>query len=367
LGFLALAKVADFPNFFSLKHFLVCVLNWGLGHASRCVPLIRRIVESGARVSLASDGDALELLRIEFPDLPCLVLPPYRIRYPFGNMTLNMALQMPRVIRAIQQEHRVVKQFVGREKVDCVISDNRYGCWAVKTPSIFLSHQLRPLIPNPLLEGPVHWGIARWLHRFDEVWIPDQPPPHALAEKLHKGFQGRPLRYLGWLSRFATPLPPKNWEYELAAILSGPEPQRTLLEEAVLRQAERIPGKLLLVRGRPSPPQHLPSNVDGCELVSGRELEVWVRKSRFLLCRSGYSSLMDLKALGRSALLVPTPGQTEQLYLAARAREGRWCVVQSQERLDLLAGLEELRALPPFASLQPPSPNWEPLDALLGS
>lgn len=278
-----------------------------------------------------------------------------------------MALQMPRLSWVIQAEQRVVERYIRDEKVDVLLSDNRYGCWSSKVRSIFLTHQLRPLIPNPILERVVHRGLEWWLSRFEEVWIPDQPPPQALAEKLHRGSKGPPLRYLGWLSRFQ-PLPPGDIEYTLAAILSGPEPQRTFLEEAILQQAASVHGKILLVRGRSSalPPKLHPSNVEVLGLVSGEGLAVRVRKSRHLLCRSGYSSLMDLKAMSRSALLVPTPGQTEQLYLANRARELKWCVVQNQEEVDLKSGLEQLEALSSSPHSTPPSPNWEPLLEVLG-
>lgn len=319
------------------KTILFGVLNWGLGHASRSVPLIQALVKSGFDVVIASDGAALDFLKATFPKLVAEPLPAYKVRYSKGrHQTVKIAQQLPKIAWAIIQEQRAVKQLTKKYCPVGLISDNRLGFWHPGVPSAYLSHQLQ----FRLVAGS---AIANWLHhhfykRFTEIWIPDLPPPHSLAGGLSAIFDERLThRHLGPLSRFkaSAAIAPR---YDLLVVLSGPEPQRTLLENIILQQAPDFEGIICVVRGvfKNLPLKVLPSkNVVVIGHVLAEELQALVATSKLLLMRSGYSSIMDLWALQRGAVLIPTPGQPEQEYLAAHLQGNPAFFVMDQSQLGL--------------------------------
>ncbi|TAE49891.1 MAG: hypothetical protein EAZ89_13315 [Bacteroidetes bacterium] len=306
---------------------LVAPLDWGLGHASRCIPLIELLLRQPVQVVLGGAGDSLLLLRRRYPDLPFYELPAYDVRYPrHGGLVAAVLWQIPRLRRVIRKEHAVLEALAAEGQIDAVISDNRYGLWSAQIPSVCVCHQIAPLPPPwiAFLQPLVRRMHQRQLRRFREVWIPDREGEDALAGRLAHGF---PLpdnyHFVGPLSRFAGGATAGVWSRadlpeqvpEVAAVLSGPEPQRSMLEAALLRS---LPQGSWIVQG-------LPAEQD-LRLVQGIWLVPFLETAdlRRLLCgvkrliaRPGYSSLMDFAALGiRNVTLIPTPGQTEQLYLA---------------------------------------------------
>ncbi len=332
-------------------HVLVAVLNWGLGHASRCHVLIEALLARGCQVSLASDGAALQLLRAEWPALRAFSLPSWGVRYPTRSMVANMALLLPTLWRALRAEHRALLQLHSRQHFDCLISDNRYGCYLPDRPSVLLTHQLFPRSPwrwsEPLLHRLLHYLIGR----FDECWVPDWPDPPGLSGALSHGAIALPVRYVGPLSRMSpcrAPTPVRH----LAAVVSGPEPQRTRFEERLLEQWISLPLEGVLVQGLPGKirREKVRPGLERVSFLPKGPLNQIICESEVVVCRPGYSSLMDLATTGARALLVPTPGQTEQIYLAEQMARRGHVVVQSQRKLDLYAGWQRARRLPGFSA-----------------
>jgi UDP:flavonoid glycosyltransferase YjiC (YdhE family) len=328
-------------------HILVTPLHWGLGHATRCIPLIRYWLAAGHRIVLASDGGALALLRTEFPDLPSEVLPAYGIEYRGHSMVLDMARQVPRIMQAIQAEHHTVARIVAQYGITHIVSDNRYGCYHAATHSICITHQLHLRIPNRALQWAANRVLHRILKRFDAIWVPDQPQWPGLAGALaHPPVERPPVRYIGWLSRMPRMTrPPANIPIQrVAVVLSGPEPQRSILESKIMEQvADLTDVSWIIVRGRTDQPRTHYAVLPHVEVVGWLDtaglVEV-LERSDAVVCRSGYSSLMDLAMTGHRALLVPTPGQTEQEYLAAMLEDaGGQFQRQDQSQLDLAAAL----------------------------
>lgn len=327
-----------------MKRILVAPLNWGLGHVTRCIPLIRTLRNMGADLLLASDGGALRLLKAEFPDLPAFDLPSYRIRYESANMVRNIAWQLPRILYAIRSEQWATERLVSEHRIDGIISDNRYGCFSRKAGSVILSHQLYLRVPNRLLQWSANRVLRQALARFDAVWVPDLPAAPGLSGELSHGPEpAHPnVRYIGPLSRFQQ-AGSRDKEYDVAVVLSGPEPQRTYLEQRLLEQAMLLPQKFIFVRGKTRAKAHYyaADNVEVVSYLTSDELNDVLLASDTIICRSGYSSIMDLVALGKKALLIPTPGQTEQEYLAGFLAAQNAFTVQKQEAIDLEAGLEQ--------------------------
>lgn len=324
------------------KRILVAPLNWGLGHATRCIPLIQTLESLGAEVILASDGIALHLLKAEFPHLKTVRLPGYRIRYFTKNMTLNILRQLPRILFAIKSEQWETERIVREHRIQGVISDNRYGCFSRHIPNIILTHQLNLKVPNPFFAWAANRLLRRALAKFQEVWAPDtQHPPTLSATLSHPAPGVKNLQYIGLLSRAAPNPDVVEKDYDVAVVLSGPEPQRSHLEQLLLEQAMLLPRKFIFIQGKTKTKTHhfVADHIEQVSYLTTPELNAVVTASDIVICRSGYSSLMDLAANGKRAVLIPTPGQTEQEYLAECLAQQNHFVVQNQDSIDLEAAL----------------------------
>ena len=304
------------------KNILVAPLNWGLGHATRCIPIINALEENGFNVILASDGDALHLLQKEFPHLLALELPSYNIEYPKNGADFKwkMLKNTPSLFEAVVIEKKMVKKWVKEYRLSGIISDNRLGVLSKKVPSVFMTHQVN------VLSGNTTWASG-WLHRlvisrFTECWIPDVSTIENLSGKLgHLDDPGFDVQFIGPLSRFEKSSLPQV--YDLMVLLSGPEPQRTLLENILHEELTSYEGKVIFIRGVIMEEQEV-RQVDNCliyNFMTTSQLEKAINASEIVLCRSGYTTLMDLSKLGKKAFFIPTPGQYEQEYLAKKMKK----------------------------------------------
>lgn len=319
----------------SQKRILIAPLNWGLGHATRCMPIINTLSQLGAEVVIASDGRAAHLLQKEYPHLTHLQLPAYNIRYWSSNMFLNIAPQLPKIQWAMLKEYFKTQKIIKAYNIDAIISDNRFGCFSPKIPSIFLTHQLNIKIPNPLVERLVKWINHFYIKRFDACWIPDIADSKNLGGSLSHGDFSFPITYLGVLSRMSFFNIDKK--YDIAAVLSGPEPQRTILEKKLITQLAQLPYRSILVKGKTNEQENIKYNehLDIQSFMTANELNDTLLASDLVISRAGYSTIMDLAQLGKKALLIPTPGQTEQEYLAQYFKQSGIFYTQSQEALYL--------------------------------
>jgi predicted glycosyltransferase len=326
---------------------LITPLHWGLGHVTRCVPLVRALLAQQIPVVLASDGAAYDLLKAEFSDLPIEALPPYHIRYDTHHMIWNMARQLPRILFAIRTEQWATERIVRQHGITHIISDNRYGCFSRHTRNVLLTHQLHLRIPNRVLQWSANRVLHQALRQFDEVWVPDHADEPSLSGALsHPSLAHPPVRYTGPLTRMQ-PQPDAELHYDIAVVLSGPEPQRTHFERLLIEQLIALPFKTIVVQGLTQKKRHyfVADHIEVVGYMTSADLNNTMNRSRYLICRSGYSSIMDLAVLGKKALLVPTPGQTEQEYLAQQLSEKGYCVSQPQVSLHLeqaLAALENI-------------------------
>ena len=323
---------------------LICPLNWGLGHATRCVPIIKSLTAQGHKVVVAADEGPLAFLQKEFPDLDFIKLPGFSPRYSRSNtQVFKMMAAFPGALRDFRRDHKTIEQIVKNSHIDLVISDNRFGCWTKKVPCIFITHQLHIQIPKVwrFASPIVNMFNNSYLRKYDEIWVPDSADEPSLAGRLsHPAIKRFKTRYIGFLSRFSSDNhadTAKDNKY--LVILSGPEPQRTMLEDIVLKQAAQIKDNVLILRAKPDTydlPGDIPANVSMFNHVDDEMFLQLVNSAENIICRGGYSSLMDLVRLGRNAFLVPTPGQTEQEFLAGHlSRLGcfNWCR-QSDFKLD---------------------------------
>ena len=336
---------------------------------------------------VACTGVQKALLREEFPSLTFIELRGYEIRYDKNRALtiLRLLTEIPKILIRIKREKAWLGHFAAREGLDLVISDNRYGLTIPGIPCIFITHQLLIKTPFGAWADRILQALNyRIIRRFSRCWIPDIVS-HGLAGDLShpRRMPTVPTRYIGWLSRFDAPAgrdPAGSSAPLLVALLSGPEPQRTLLEKDIFRQAQAMADKspqcrLVIVRGlpggsdRPSaarsssdpaaaspaslaasePAGHLASASQAPSLpywvtihnhLPAKALEPLLDAASVVLARPGYSTVMDLERLGKRALFIPTPGQTEQEYLGPYLAAKGWATCVDQRVFSLATALE---------------------------
>ena len=324
---------------------LVAPLDWGLGHATRCIPIIQALLNRHIEVLLAAEGPAASLLKKEFPTLTILPLKGYNITYSRNKKLffVKMFLQLAKIISIIKYEKKWLKKVVEEYQIDTVISDNRFGLQKTGITSIYITHQLFIETGNKGLNKIAQKIHYRFINRFDECWVPDAEGNINLGGKLsHPAIKPLvPVKYLGCLSRFKKEDTVK--ENYLLILLSGPEPQRAIFENILFKQLTQLDLPVVIVRGLPGEKNELKiknKNVKIFNHLPTEKLSMLIQQSRLVLARAGYSTIMDLVALGQNAVLIPTPGQTEQEYLAHYLR-GQKIFFAVEQKIFLLKELME--------------------------
>ena len=346
---------------------LVAPLDWGLGHASRCIPIVEALLAAQMEPVIAAQGQGKALLQLHFRELEFIDLPGFEASYPAGSgMTWHLLKRLPALLHAIWQEHRLLDVAIDRYHLQGVISDNRYGLWSRKVTSVFVTHQLqiKAGVFSRGINAINHWFMGKFAH----CWVPDAAGEASLAGELS---QGQGVQRIGFLSRFssnggevsgfsgsgaATAL---NAHVDFLGVVSGPEPQRGLFEGLLQLLFERLDGSAVLLTGQPSvlgqqgqghaqvPPlrRGVLTPLPHC---SDADFAGFARQARFVFSRPGYSTLMDFCCLGIQAkcIFVPTPGQPEQAYLGRLMQEKGIGLCVTQEELETyVAAPEELLRL----------------------
>ncbi len=320
------------------KKILVAPLNWGLGHAARCIPVIRELQKHDFEPVIASDGQALQLLTKEFPHLIHEELPSYEIRYTKKGKSLKWKLMMdsPRIMNTIRKEKAIAKTLVAKYDLKGIISDNR---WGVRTDmlkkNVFITHQLNVLSGNTsFLSSFIQ---QQYIDKFDQCWVPDMEKTENLSGKLgHLPTKPGHVKYIGILSRMQKKSVPILYDYLI--LLSGPEPQRSILESILLKEFNDTSLKVLFIRGLvKDDPYNLSKNenIKIKNYLFGKPLEEALNSSRYIISRSGYTTLMDMTKLEKKAFFIPTPGQYEQEYLAERLTKMNIAASCSQEDFNI--------------------------------
>jgi hypothetical protein len=340
------------------KTVLVCPMDWGLGHASRCIPVIKAFRNEGCRVIVGASGAGADFIGRELktaaPEI--IPFPGFSVSYSRSFLFARLLLQVPQFLYHVAKEKRLLEKMVDKFKPGLIVSDNRYGLVHDSVPSVLITHQIRPSLTSLFksLEDPLSAVIRKWAMSFDECWIPDFPDCSAAGE-LIGGWDRLPrVFFTGWLSRFRPgagiiPARPsgrypgeqsphrKDSVYRMMFILSGQEPLRGMLEGRIIEGCLKSGIKALLVRGLPGIPAKTErrGNLEIVTFLDSAEMYKAIGKSQIVVCRSGYSSVMDMLALGKRAVLVPTPGQTEQEYLGKWLGGKGWFHVVSQKDFDV--------------------------------
>ncbi|MEI6695198.1 MAG: glycosyltransferase [Bacteroidota bacterium] len=330
------------------KNILICPLDWGLGHASRCVPVIKAFIEANANVIIAADNRPLAFLSKEFPDLKCIRFPGYQIKYQRkGSLSLKFIAMLPQILIGIYQENRLLDKIIDEYAIDVVFSDNRFGLWNKKTKCIFMTHQV--LIKSPVkfafIDKMLYFINKMFIRNYSECWIPDFEGNVNLSGDLsHKYKLPIDTYFIEPLSRFKYfEAINENKKIDLLVLLSGPEPQRTIFEAIILKQLANNTIKTVIVQGTPETEEAITisENLKIYSHLDTDTLQKFTQQANIILCRSGYSTIMDMAVFGKKAILVPTPGQTEQEYLANYYKGKKYFYTVTQKLFNLDEALEQ--------------------------
>lgn len=333
------------------KRILICPLDWGLGHATRCIPIIREFLNQKAEILIAADKLPLELLKKEFPELTFIKLKGYEINYPKnGSMLIKMFFSIPKIILRILKEKRELKKIILNHKIDIVVSDNRYGCYSKFTKNIFITHQL--MIKSPFGESLLHKIVLYFVKRYDECWIPDFEGKENLSGDLtHKFPVPKNAVFIGPLSRLKK-RKINNKDIDILAIISGPEPQKSIFEKLIIDELKKMEGKIVCVCGNPEKTVESTSikNIEFISYADSNVLEELIERAKIIVSRSGYSTIMDLYKMSKKAIFIPTPGQTEQEYLADFLMNKGLIVCNHQNDINLKLAIQKLEHTSGFYS-----------------
>lgn len=332
-----------------------------MGHTMRCVPLIDHILRRGHHIFFAGNGPQRRAIGHFGDNFSFVYLDGYNVTYSAANRVAQAGLlrQLPHIAASIHREHSWLEDAAERLQLHGIISDNRYGLFHSDIPSVILTHQLRVRTGmGRLADRLVQRMHYKYLNRFNATWVVDEPSAPGLADQLsHSACMPRQHRYVGLLSRFAEPIGLPVYKAKeharVLVLLSGPEPARTQLSRMLWQQVLNYKGEVVFAEGSDDAlqPWEVPPHITWYRRLNGVLLETMLMWADVVVCRSGYSTLMDLAALGRRAVLIPTPGQTEQEYLAKQLKKGGAWYSAPQHDFDLNAGISNALS----GSYTPPS------------
>ena len=353
------------------KTILVAPLNWGLGHASRMIPLIDKFIADGNNVVLASDGDARTFLGTCYKELECLSLPSLDIKYARkALMPFYILIQVPKIIKWMKQDNRALAKIIEQREIDIVVSDNRWGFSHPMVYSIFVTHQVNIKLPSCLhwFEYPLYLSQKLMIRKFDQIWVPDYASHNRnLSGDLSHKRIIKNTKFIGLLSRFSKPKPTGDpgLVYDVAVVLSGIESQRSILKSLLIKQFSKSSLRFIFVGGEVDKSillvEQLNNNIQYLPFCGTDKLETIINQSKLVVCRPGYTSAMDMIRLRKASVMIPTPGQTEQEYLAKWFSAQKWFTIVKQH--DIYTMTDDF--LEQCVSLVPPREDVLENDAII--
>jgi UDP-N-acetylglucosamine:LPS N-acetylglucosamine transferase len=301
---------------------VVAPLNWGLGHATRCIPLIHYLKNRGNKIIIASDGEALELLKKEFPELPSESLPGYGIKYYTRNMLFNLLFSFPGLLTGLFREKSAFEKITLKYGAHVVLSDNRLAAFSKTTMNIYLTHQINIVFTNKWLRNLAGRFHQYYIRKFDTCWIPDERGKNNISGSMGYPTGIRDFHYIGHMTRIhKTKAESKK---DICVMISGPEPQKSILSDALARELfKHTEYRIVWITSgtKKALPYPIPEHIEIHTMADSGLTAKALNESRLLISRSGYSTIMDIMQLPIKAILIPTPGQPEQEYLAASLRQ----------------------------------------------
>jgi len=340
----------------------IAPLHCRLGHATRCIPLIHALEALNYTIYIAGEGKQASILKEAFPNATMIPLKGYRIHYAKQKKFLipTILFQVPKIIISIIREHQWLKKISKQHHFDLIISDNRYGFYHKEITSVFITHQLEIQTPYKWLTRLCQNISYRYINKFNACWVADMQSPNHIAGNLvnTNKLPTIDIWYMNCLSRLQDYVIESNNENKIKflGIVSGPEPQRAIFETILWNSGNELNYPFVIVAGVPDEKLYnkLTSKGTLYHHLSGKALAEQINDAEFIICRGGYTTLLELIPFKKKLILIPTPGQTEQEYLAHYWHEKKWAIYFDQEHFNLLDALKAAKNfeyhLPTFLS-----------------
>ena len=296
-------------------------MDWGLGHITRTIPIIELLIERGHKVITCGNKVSREIYNSAFPDISHINIDGYEPYYSSSkNQGWAMLKQLIKFIRIIKNERKVAFEIAKQHEIDIIISDNRFGFRSNLTKNIFITHQIQIITPK-IIQPLIRAINKSFINKFDFCWIPDTNEEKSLAGNLSNYHSKKTLK-VGLLSRFKKETNQNAaYKYQFLGIISGPEPQRSLIEAKLIGEFKDCHLKCAIINGKINQNIEKVKNIDFYNQINTIDFYELIENSKTIICRSGYSSVMDLSILQKEVIFIPTPGQTEQEYLAKYHKE----------------------------------------------
>lgn len=309
---------------------------------------MRYLIDSGARLTFAGNEWQRHYVEQTFPGLHTIHLNGYNVRYSKNGtgFIASLMIQLPRLMKTIAYEHSWLEKAVDKYGFNGVITDNRYGLYHSVVPNVIITHQVVPQTGwGKLADSILRSQHDKWLQRFKQCWIADAEHGPNLAGSLSRPYiLPANARYIGLLSQHENVAVADK---HLLVMLSGPEPQRSILSDLLWQQLQSYKDKLVFVEGSDNAPlRKSTSNITHYKRLTADSLTPLLANASMVICRSGYSTLMDLLALNKKAIIIPTPGQAEQEYLGHYLHSEGVYYSTRQKGLDIIASLEATKQFP---------------------
>ena len=338
------------------KNVFIAPLNWGLGHATRLLPLIKYLVEKNYTVYIGASGRSKEILKQEVNKCFFIDFPEYPIKYPQSRFFVSrfMLIVFPNMLLAMKKEKNRIKVLHEQYKFNLIISDNRFSLALKGVKSLLISHQLRYKLPWPIqkMEWLPEYFNTRHFRKYDKIIIPDTNQNKTLTGDLSHNMRYLPaekLYYLGIMTDLEESIDGNNKAIDYFVIISGPEPQRTKFEKIILKQVCDLKGRIVVALGKPEKAYKIRmGNVEIYAYLNREKISYYMKKAKFIISRPGYTTVMEMIESKKHGLFIPTPGQIEQIYLAKYYLENKWCYYTSQYRIDLINAVKIAQTYPGF-------------------
>ena len=298
-------------NAISNKTILISPLDWGFGHTTRCVSIIQKLIQQNNTLIFAGNDLQCQFIKTEFTALKTEFIDGYNIHLSSKKSTYwQLATQSSKILKTIKSEHNWVKQYINSNQIDFIISDNRYGFRHPKVKSIFIGHQIN--LQLPYLKKAVNHKLIQLINKFNFCWIMDDPKINLAGQLSNPKSLKIPFEYIGLQSRFTKQNLPIRYDY--LVIISGPSPENSIFLNQIETHFKTLKCKIAIVSTVKS--QQNIDNFDYYNNPTTYLLNQLLNASKTIISRAGYTTLMELYALHKNAILIPTKGQYEQEYLA---------------------------------------------------
>jgi len=301
------------PESISNQKVLISPLNWGMGHVARSIAIIQQLIDQQNQVFVACDADQQMVYETYFSQLHFISHRPYPFQFSGkGKWAWDLYQQRKKLLARFAEENKEVTAYIFEFQIDVVISDHRYGFFSTTKPSIFITHQLH--LPLKWFQKPMQYIHQKLIQNFSSVWVLDDENS-SLAGKLSEKIKHKDLHYIGWNSRFQLSCN-ESKVCDNLYLVSGPLPySQDFLNECIEMAKMQFGNNVCIYPKGLSIPSNVPENLICFSSNDWNLLDSYIRGAKFIISRAGYSTLMDLKFLNANSRLIPTPGQTEQLYL----------------------------------------------------